>query len=225
MTSDDRELPDRDVLRYNVSLYDSLMDLNEAVDTAKTVMSAWSDRLGRLIAAHKAVSVILAVCIVTTTVGVVQQRIEESKPEYHYSVKQAETPDTLLAATGTTLPSYTWMKDCHGGPDDRTITLQLQFEASCVPATADVKMSQDGYKGNYDMALTFPMREDKRCDDKKWEWTWWTVSVPDGGVTKGGLLPLDEVTHVSVAWDRWPNGGYSDLPQWKTQMDKVDYGQ
>lgn len=116
MTSDDRELPDRDVLRYNVSLYDSLMDLNEAVDTAKTVMSAWSDRL--------------AVCIVTTTVGVVQQRIEESKPEYHYSVKQAETPE-----------------------------------------------------------------------------------------------PLDEVTHVSVAWDRWPNGGYSDLPQWKTQMDKVDYGQ
>ena len=67
VTSDDRELPDRDVLRYNVSLYDSLMDLNEAVDTAKTVMSAWSDRL--------------AVCIVTTTVGVVQQRIEESKPE------------------------------------------------------------------------------------------------------------------------------------------------
>lgn len=145
----------------------------------------------------------------------------------HYVVSKIATPDVLLAADGSTAPADVWRKNRHGAPYKRTIDVQLQFDAGCAPSAATAHVRKTGSRW-MDLDLEFKPVGGKTCNGKKTEWTWWRVSV-DGARDAGpsqtdykSVLPLDDVTSVTASWDGWPGGKKGPLPQWKTQMDKLD---
>lgn len=144
-----------------------------------------------------------------------------------YAVSRIDTPDVLLAADGSTAPADVWRKNRHGAPYKRTIDVQLQFDAGCTPSAATAHASKTGSRW-MDLDIEFKPAEGKTCDGKKTEWTWWRVSVdgvPDAGsrqIVYESVLPLDDATSVTASWDGWPGGKKGPLPQWKTQMDKLD---
>lgn len=145
----------------------------------------------------------------------------------HYVIERIDTPDVLLAADGSTAPADVWRKNRHGDPYKRTIDVQLQFDAGCTPSAATAHVRKTGSRW-MDLDIEFKPVGDKTCDGKKTEWTWWRVSV-DGARDAGpsrtdykSVLPLDDVTRVTASWDGWPDGKKGPLPQWKTQMDKLD---
>ena len=145
----------------------------------------------------------------------------------HYVIERIDTPDVLLAADGSTAPADVWRKNRHGDPYKRTIDVQLQFDAGCTPSAATAHVRKTGSRW-MDLDLEFKPVGGKTCDGKKTEWTWWRVSVDDAPTTipsrtdYKSVLPLDDVTSVTASWDGWPGGKKGPLPQWKTQMDKLD---
>lgn len=145
----------------------------------------------------------------------------------HYAVSRIATPDALLAVDGSTAPASAWRKNRHGAPYKRTIDVQLPFDASCVPSTAVAHAHKTGSRW-MDLDLEFKSAEGKACDGKKTKWTWWRVSVEGVGDSSSiqtdhdGLLPLDDATSVTASWEGWPSVRIGPLPQWKTQMDKLD---
>ena len=172
-----------------------------------------------------------ALCVVAVTAGLVAWGGEPLRLPWdrspHYVVSRIATPDVLLAADGSTAPADVWRKNRHGAPYKRTIDVQLQFDAGCVPSAATVHAHKTGSRW-MDLDLEFKPVGGKTCDGKKTEWTWWRVSV-DGARDAGpsqtdykSVLPLDDVTSVTASWAGWPGGKKGPLPQWKTQMDKLD---
>lgn len=171
-----------------------------------------------------ALCVVAVAAVVATPIGPLRLPWDRGP---HYVVSRIDTPDVLLAADGSTEPANTWRKNRHGDPYKRTIDVQLQFDASCTPSAAVARTSKTGSRW-MDLDLEFKPVGDKTCDGKKTEWTWWRVSVDDAPTTipsrtdYKSVLPLDDVASVTASWDGWPDGKKGPLPQWKTQMDKLD---
>lgn len=175
---------------------------------------------------RRAGSIGAALCVVAVAAG-----LAGTVPPWdrgpHYVVSRIATPDVLLAADGSTAPADVWRKNRHGAPYKRTIDVQLQFDAGCAPSAATAHVRKTGSRW-MDLDLEFKPVGGKTCNGKKTEWTWWRVSV-DGArdavasqTDYKSVLPLDDVTSVTASWDGWPGGKKGPLPQWKTQMDKLD---
>ena len=175
--------------------------------------------------------IVAALCVVAVAAGLVAWGGKPLRLPWdnapHYVVSKIATPDVLLAADGSTAPADVWRKNRHGAPYKRTIDVQLQFDAGCAPSAATVHAHKTGSRW-MDLDIEFKPVGGKTCDGKKTEWTWWRVSV-DGAGDAGpsqtdyeSVLPLDDVTSVTASWAGWPGGKKGPLPQWKTQMDKLD---
>lgn len=241
LMSDDHAIADVDkTAGKNVDVEDSSTTSSEthklsarkAVDKIRSVARRWYADAHSFGRRHPYGSLLLVACALVGCWTVRTQMIPGSDDPTkepagpHYVIERIDTPDVLLAADGSTEPANTWRKNRHGGPYKRTIDVQLQFDASCIPSTADVQSSKTGSRWMA-LELSFKTNEGKTCDGKKTEWTWWRVSVTDAegaehSSSADSLLPLDTVTSVTASWAGWPNGSVGPLPQWKTQMDKLD---
>lgn len=140
-----------------------------------------------------------------------------------YSFTQDKSPEALFADSTDDKPAVMWRKNRHGEPNDRTITLQLRSLDECLtkPVTYST-MTQGRRWETLTIKLDYPSGDpaaNKCGDGKTWSWQQWTIHR--GSQADDSLLPLDDVTALYLDYG---DGKPVEVPQYKTQMDKLDDG-
>lgn len=140
-----------------------------------------------------------------------------------YVIETASKQEALLA-DGANQPVITWRKNRHGEPNARSITLQLRSLANCPTKPIAYSTSRQGSRWEtLTIRLDYPSGNPtvNNCGKKnKWTWKQWIIREDSKTSKNGKLLPLDEVTALYL--------DYGDgkkpvmIPQYKTQMDKLD---
>lgn len=142
-----------------------------------------------------------------------------------YVIESASKQEALLADS-TNQPVITWRKNRHGEPSARSITLQLRSLANCPTKPIAYSTSKQGSRWEtLTIRLDYPSGDPttNNCGKKnKWTWKQWTIREDSKTGNSSNLLPLDEVTALYLDYGDGKNPVM--IPQYKTQMDKLDKG-